>query len=119
MKDISKVIKEFEKFRYKGYVRNSTTHELTDSYFYLSRQMTKCMMIYDALNSHVEPARTETNGTQQIMILHVCDFDESKSKDILADETYFKSVLRTRANQKALSSIKFLWRRANQTAFTK
>ena len=42
MKDISKIIKEFE----------------TDSYFYLSRQLDKCMVIYDAFNKHVYTVRT-------------------------------------------------------------
>ena len=35
MKDLSNIIKEFEKLPYKGYVRKSTNHEPTDSYFYL------------------------------------------------------------------------------------
>ena len=35
MKDISKIIKEFEKLPYKGYVHNRPKHEPTTSYFYL------------------------------------------------------------------------------------
>ena len=34
MKDISKIIKEFEKLLYEGYVQNSPKHEPTDSYFF-------------------------------------------------------------------------------------
>ena len=37
-------------------------------------------------NSHVDPVRTEKTGTQQILISHVCDNDERKSKGIIADK---------------------------------
>ena len=67
-------------------MRKRPKHEPTDSYFYLEKQFAKCMMISDALNSHVDPVRTEMTGTQQILILHVFDLDESKSKEILADK---------------------------------
>ena len=78
MKDLSKIIKEFEKLPYKGYVRKRTKHEPTDSYFYLTRYIVTCMMISDALNFHVEPVNTEMTGMKDILILHVCDLDESK-----------------------------------------
>ena len=73
MKYPSKIIKEFENLPYKGYVRKSPKHETTESYFYLARQLAKCMTRADALNSHVEPVITETTGTEQIIISHVCD----------------------------------------------
>ena len=76
MKDISKIIKEFEKLPYKGYVRKRTKHEPTDSYLYLSRELSKFMMRDDALNFHVDPVRMEMTGTQQIPIFHVCDSDK-------------------------------------------
>ena len=63
MKDLSIIIKEFEKLPYKGYVRKRPKHEPTDSYFYLSIQFAKCMMKADAFNSHVDPVRTEITGT--------------------------------------------------------
>ena len=50
MKDILKIIKEFEKSSYKGYVRKRTKHEPTDNYFYLARQLDKCMVRADELN---------------------------------------------------------------------
>ena len=80
MKDLSKIIREFEKLPYKSYEGSSPKHDPTDSYFYLSRQLAKCMMRYDALNSHVYPIRTEMIGTQQILISHVCSTDKSKSE---------------------------------------
>ena len=52
-------------------------HEPTDSYFYLSRHTSKCMMRADAFKSQSDPVRTEINGTQHILILHVCDLEKS------------------------------------------
>ena len=64
MKDLSKTIKEFEKITYKGYVRNRSKHETTDSYFYLARHISKCMVRVDVLNLDIDPVRTEMTGTQ-------------------------------------------------------
>ena len=69
MRYLSKIIKEFEKLPYKGYVRKSPNHEPTYSYFYLARQIAKCMIRSDAFNLHVYPVRTEITGMQQIPIL--------------------------------------------------
>ena len=44
------------------------------------------MMRADSLNLHVEPVRTKMTGMQQIPILHVCDSEESESKEILAQK---------------------------------
>ena len=49
---------------------------VTDSYFYLARNIAKCMMRADALNSHVYPVRTEMDGTQQIPNLYAYSKDE-------------------------------------------
>ena len=87
MKDISKIIKEFEKLPYKGFVQKRPKHEPTDSDFYFSRHLDKCMMRYDTFNLHIDPVRTEITGTQQIPISHVCDSDERKSKGIIVDKT--------------------------------
>ena len=62
----------------KGYVRKRPKHEPITSYFYLARQLDKCMMRYDAFSFHVEPVITEMTVTQQILILHVCDLDDRK-----------------------------------------
>ena len=58
MKDISKNIKEFEKFPYNGYVQKSPKYEPTDSYFYLKIQLAKCIMRADEFNLHVAHVRT-------------------------------------------------------------
>ena len=85
MKDISKIIKEFEKFPYNGYVWKRPKHEPTDSYFYLSIHISKCTMISDALNLHVYPVRTEMTGMQRILISHVCGLNESELKGIITE----------------------------------
>ena len=64
MKDLSKIIKAFEKLTYKGYVRKSPKHEPTDSYFYPERQLSKCIIRYDAINLYVDPVRTEMADRQ-------------------------------------------------------
>ena len=49
-KDISKIIRDFEKLLYDSYEKKRSTHEPTESKFYLARQLEKCMMISDTLN---------------------------------------------------------------------
>ena len=78
MKNLSKIIKKFEKFPCTGYVRKRPKHELTDSYFYPARQFAKCMMRADAFNLHVDHVSMEMTGMQQILISHVCDLDKIK-----------------------------------------
>ena len=51
-KDLSKIIREFEKFEKIPYERNRPKHEPTDRYFYLERQLTKCIIRADNLNWH-------------------------------------------------------------------
>ena len=78
MKDLSKIIKEFEKLPYKGNVRNRPKHEPTDSYFNLLVQIAKCIMRADDFNFHVYHVRMEITGMKQIPISHV--FDSYKSE---------------------------------------
>ena len=68
MKDLSRIIKEFEKLPYKGYVRKNPKNEPTDNSFCLSRQLAKCIMRADALNLHIDLGRIEMTGMQQIPI---------------------------------------------------
>ena len=62
-------------------------HESTDSYFYLVRQLAKCMMRDDALNLHVYPVRTQRTSMKHIPTSHVCSTYESELKEFLVDET--------------------------------
>ena len=90
MKDISSIIKEFEKLPYKSYVRKRPKHKPNDSYFHLARQIHKCMMRSDSFNSDINPVRTEMTGTQQISIFRVCYSYDIKSKEILVDKNSFQ-----------------------------
>ena len=49
-KDISKIIRGFEKFEKLPYEKKRSKHEPTESYFHLARQIAKCMMRSDNLN---------------------------------------------------------------------
>ena len=71
MKDLSKVIKEFDKLPYKSYERRRPKHEPIDSYFYLAIQLGKCILRDDVLNSQDYPVRTEMTGAKQIPTSHV------------------------------------------------
>ena len=86
-KDLSKIIREFEKLPYKSYERRSTKYERTDSYFYPSRQLVKCMMRSDELNLHVYPVRTEMTNTKQILVSHVFSTDDSEIQEFLVNKT--------------------------------
>ena len=46
------MIEEFEKIGKLPYEENMPKHEPTPIYFYLVRQLAKCMMRYDKLNRH-------------------------------------------------------------------
>ena len=49
-KDISKIIKDFEKIEKIPCEKKRPEHEPTESYFHLERQLANCMMISDNLN---------------------------------------------------------------------
>ena len=84
MKDLSRIIKDFKKLCYKGYVCKKPKHEPNDSNFYVARQLAKSMTRDGVLNFHAEPVRTEMTGTHKILTLHVCDLDKIRPKEILA-----------------------------------
>ena len=50
--DLSKIIREFDKFDKLPYEKKRPKREPTDSYFHLSRQLAKCIMISDNPNWH-------------------------------------------------------------------
>ena len=77
-KDLSKIIRDFERLPYENYDRKRPKYELTENYFYLARQLEKCMMRADDLNSHIYPVRTEMTATKQIPTLHICSTEERK-----------------------------------------
>ena len=52
-KDLKKIIRKFDKLTYKNYEKRRPKYEPTNSYFYSTRHLAKCMMRADSLNLHV------------------------------------------------------------------
>ena len=82
-KDLSKIIKEFEKIGKVPYVKRISKHEPTPSYFHLVRQLAKCMMRSDELNRHVHGSYVEKTSPSS----NVNFTDEDKSKQIIVHKT--------------------------------
>ena len=76
MKDLSNIIKEFEKIVKVPYVKRIPKHEPTSSYYHLVRCITECMMRSDEHNHHVHGSYTEETAPSSN--IHVNDEDESK-----------------------------------------
>ena len=85
-KDLSNIIREFDKLTYKSYERRRPNNEPTDSYFYLARHIGKCMMIADAHNLDNYLVKTKMTATKQIPILHVCCKYEINLKEFIFDK---------------------------------
>ena len=82
-KDLSKIIKEFEKIEKLTYEKKRPKHEPTGRFFHLARQLMKCMMRPDNLNWHDHSGYTEMNAPSS----NVNDKDKDKSKEIIVHET--------------------------------
>ena len=75
-KDLSKIIKEFEKIGKVPYVKRIPKHEPTLSYFHLVRCIAECMMTSDEHNLHVHGSYAkETAPSSNVNVT-----DEDKSK---------------------------------------
>ena len=59
MKDLSNIIKEFEKIVKVSYVKSIPKHEPTSSYYHLVRGIAECMMRSDEHNWHVHGSYAE------------------------------------------------------------
>ena len=86
MKYFSNIIQEFEKFPYKSYESRRPKNDPADSYFYLARQLSECMLKADALNSYNYPVRTEMNGAKHIPISQFFSTDNRKSIEFLVEK---------------------------------
>ena len=95
-KDLSNNMRDFEILPYESYERKRPKHKPTNSYFYLSRYLTKCMMRDDALSLHVYPVIKEINGKQHIPTSQVYSRDESKLNEFLVEKLYHRSYLPVR-----------------------
>ena len=70
-KDLSNIIRDFDKLPYGSYEKKRPKYKPTESYVYLARQLEKCMLRSDALNLQVYPVITTMTATQQIPTYHV------------------------------------------------
>ena len=75
-KDLSKIIKEFEKIGKVPYVKSIPNPEPTSRYFHLVRQLAKYMMRSDEHNRHVHGSYVEETAPPSNV--NVTDEDESK-----------------------------------------
>ena len=63
LKDIYKIVKEFEDLPYGGYMRKRSKHVRTESYSYLAWQLDTCML---RSNMRVVPIRAQMINTQNM-----------------------------------------------------
>ena len=97
IKDLSKIIKEFDDLTYEDYLWKSSKHEPTDSYFYVLRQIAKCMVRFNkrvgSVRTQITNTQTMNNqeiSTQNILNSHVCSSYKRKSKMINANESLLR-----------------------------
>ena len=81
LKDLSNIIKDFKDLPYKGYFRKRFKHMPSDSYFYLTIQLAKFVMINSrgpviTQNMGTQKMSNSKISTQNIPNLHVCYTDE-------------------------------------------
>ena len=74
MKDLSNIIKEFEKIVKVPYVKRIPKYEPTSSYYHLVRFIVECMMISDEQNQYVHGSYAEENAPSS----NVNDTEEDK-----------------------------------------
>ena len=82
-KELSKIIKEFEKIGKVPYVKRIPKHEPTSRYFHLVRQLAKCMTRYDEHNRHVHGSYAEETAPESNVNVTYKD----ESKEIIVHET--------------------------------
>ena len=86
-KDLSNIIREFDKLPYEIYEKKRPKHYPTGNYFYLARHLVEFTMRVNALNFDNYPVRTEMTGTKQIPSLHICSTNEIELKEFLVNKT--------------------------------
>ena len=82
-KDLSKIIKDFEKIGKLTYEKRIPKHEPTSSYYHLVRCIAECMMISGEHNWHVHGSYAEETAPSS----NVNVTDEDESKEIIANKT--------------------------------
>ena len=87
-KDLSTIIKEVENIGKLPIEMKTPKHEPTHSYFYIVRQLAKCMMKSEKLNRHDHISYTEETAPA----LNVNGTDEGKSKEIIVHKTLSENL---------------------------
>ena len=82
MKDLSNIIKEFEKNVKVPYVKRIPKHEPTSSYYHLVGCIVECMLRSDEYNQLVHSDYTEKTAPSS----NVNDTDKKESKEIIVHE---------------------------------
>ena len=82
-KELSRIIKDFEKIKKQPSEKKRPKHEPTPSYFHLARQLAKCMVISDNLNWYDHSNYTEITALSS----NVNVTDKDNSKQITVHET--------------------------------
>ena len=82
-KDLSNIIREFEKIEKLPCENKRPKHEPTYSYFHPERQLAKCMMRSDKLNWHDHDGYTEMTSPS----LNINVMNKDKSKHIIVHES--------------------------------
>ena len=90
-KDLSRIIKDFEKIDKLPYEKKRPKHEPTDSHFHPARQLAKCMIRSDNLNWYDHGGYTEMTDPYS----NVNVTDEEKSKKSSCTKLYWRIVLLT------------------------
>ena len=86
-KNLSKIIKEFDKIGKLTYEKKRPKHEPTHSYSHLVRQLAKCMMRSDKLNWRDLGSYTEMTAPSS----NVNVTDEDESKEIIVNESLLEN----------------------------
>ena len=86
-KDISNIIKKFEKIEKLTYENERPKHEPTESYFHLARQLSKCMMRSDNLNWYNHVGYTKITAPYSNVIVT----NKGESKRSIVNEQLLQS----------------------------
>ena len=88
MKDLSKIIKEFEKIVKVPYVKSIPKHDPTSRYYHLVGCIAECMLRYDEYNQHAHDDYAEETAPSS----NVNVTDEDKSKEIIVHEPLLENL---------------------------
>ena len=81
-KEISNIIREFEKFEKLPYEKKRPKYDPNDIYFHIARQLAKFMMRVDAINWHGYGGYMEMTALSS----NVCSLDKDESKRSIVNE---------------------------------